>query len=257
MGTPLPSSNPPAPRPGAAAVVPPAAAPSPWRPLPPARTALNVAILLAPVALLALLAYLVMDLSSQMPPGVAPRHRAEAVCFSLAEPDPATQLVFAPPMRVEPSAALLTGRFAPGTPAGIALRQVMGLDESMVIDESQRAVGDYTVSVVWLSLQPGAAAGTLRRAPVEGSVNATDAGHWLVLTWMEGSDLAVCNFHFADDPGAPGVPHEWSPIERRWGERLVDRVLVADNFRAGSLPHVTLRATRGGATMPVFGPESR
>ena len=243
MGAPVPHSD----RPGFGplTLVPPPAAHTD-RPLPAARPGLRAAIILAPFALLIVIAYLVVDLWSQMPPIVQPRHRAEAVCFSLARPDPVTRAPFAPPMRIEPSAALVPGRFAPGTRAGVALRQQMRLDESMVLDESERSVGDYAVSVLWLSLPRGAGG-----APGEASTAATDAGHWLVLAWMEGSDLAVCNFRFTGDAEHP--TREWSPVERAWGERLLARTLIAENFREGSLPRTGLRMTRG-TVMPAFGP---
>jgi len=160
------------------------------------------------------------------------------VCFALAGPDPTTGARFTPPMRIEPSAALLRNRLTPGTAAAVALRQAMRLDESMVMEESQRTVGDYDVSVLWLDLPPQ---------------GATAGRHWLVLTWSEGADLAVCNFRFASAPGEP-VSHQVTPLERRWGDRLLARVLRAQNFRAASLPQVALRVPRGSETMPVFGP---
>src|SRR6266581_2719616 len=58
----------------------------PWHPAHRARPALRVMVALVPVALLIAIAYLTADLWSQMPPGVAPRHRAEAVCFTLERP---------------------------------------------------------------------------------------------------------------------------------------------------------------------------
>ena len=119
----------------------------------------------------------------------------------------------------------------------------------MVIGESRHPVGDYVVSVLWLDLPSGLSASSVS------SSGTNSAGHWLVLAWMEGADLAVCNFHFvAPADGAPGS-RGLSPDEVRWGSRLLDRALVADNFRAGSLPRIRLRA-RGSSTMPVFGPAS-
>ena len=206
------------------------------------RPALRVAMVLVPVVLLVVIAYMAADLWSQMPPELAPRHRAEAVCFALAQPDLDTHESFKPPMRIEPSAALVQGRFALGTPAAMALRQVMQLDESMVLEESQRMVDDYVVSVLWLDL------------PHDRSGNAAGGDHWLVLAWMEGADLAVCNFRFAgDETGSRQLSFD----EQQWGVRLVNRVLVPENFRAGSLPHVGLRATHGHATLPAFGPVAR
>ena len=214
------------------------------------RPALLAMVALVPVSLLIVIGYFTMDLWSAIPGSVAPRHRAEAVCFALARADVDMRQTFAPPMRIEPSAALIQGRFAPGTETGLALRQVMRLDESMVIGESRHPVGDYVVSVLWLNLPPGAST-----SPVS-STGTSGAGHWLVLAWMEGADLAVCNFHFvgAADEGSPGS-RGLSPDEVRWGSRLLDRALVPENFRAGSLPRIRLRA-RGSSTMPVFGPAS-
>src|SRR5262245_44546544 len=63
---------------------------------------------LAPVLCLAALGWAVADAWWRRTPAVAPRHRAEALCFALA----ATPR-FAPPMTVEPSAALVRGRFSP------------------------------------------------------------------------------------------------------------------------------------------------
>jgi len=212
------------------------------------RPALMVMVALVPVTLMIVIGYLAMDLWSQVPASIAPRHRAEAVCFTLARVDPDVRQMFDPPMRIEPSAALIQGRFAPGTEAGLALRQVMRLDESMVIGESRHPVGDYVVSVLWLDLPSGAASSV-------SSSGTNSAGHWLVLAWMEGADLAVCNFHFVSPADGTPASRGLSPDEVRWGSRLLDRALVAENFRAGSLPRIRLRA-RGSSTMPVFGPAS-
>jgi hypothetical protein len=202
-----------------------------------ARPALRWMIVLTPIVLLAGIAYMAYDMWSQIPPDVAPRHRAEALCFALAMPDPITHERFNPPMRIAPSAALVQGRFAEGTAAPIALREVMQLDESMVMSETKRTVGDYEVSVLWL------------RLPADPGGEGTGR-HWLVLAWMEGADLAVCNFRFA------GTGHELTPDEQLWGDRLTARLLVPEYFVTGSLPHVRLHAMRD-ATMPVLGPASR
>lgn len=204
------------------------------------RPLLRWMIVLAPVALVAALGYLAFDLWSILPPEIVPRHRAEALCFALVAPDPFTHRSFAPPMRIEPSAALVQGRFAPGTPAPLALREVMQIDESMVMRESKHTVGDYVVSTLWLRLPSG-----------PGGLTASAAGgrHWLVIAWMEGADLSVCNFRFSSSG------HQLTPDERLWGGRLLARILVPENFQAGSLPRARLRATHG-ATMPVFGPAS-
>jgi len=125
------------------------------------------------------------------------------------------------------------GRFNPGTPPGIALRQVMQLDDRMVLSERVERIGDYEVETAWLRL-PG-----------------TETRHrWLVVSWMEGSDLAVCSFRFV------GHGDDLTPEERQWGSRLLARVLVPNNFRAAALPGFRVPAKSEGA-MPVFGPRGR
>jgi hypothetical protein len=157
---------------------------------------------------------------------IAPADRPEALCFALAAPP-----VFAPPMRVEPSGAMVRGRFVPGTPIQLALRSSMKFTDDMVISERVRRVGDFEVASVWLHL------------PGEGQ------DHWLIVGWMEGPDLAVCNFRFASD--SP----ELTPNETAWGNRLLARILRPQYFRADTLPQVRLRATHGRA-LPTFGPKA-
>ncbi len=159
------------------------------------------------------------------PPLLTPRHRAEALCFTLAQ-----QPVFSPPLRVEPQAALIGG-FTPLTPPAIALRLAMHFTDDMVIRERSLTVGDYKVAILWLGLPP-----------------ASGGRHWLTLGWMEGSDLAVCSFRF------PGEEPELTADEITWGDRLVTRLLVPENFRADALPAVRLRATRDGR-LPMLGPQ--
>ena len=153
-------------------------------------------------------------------PTLAPRDRPEALCFVLARER------YAPPLAVEPGSAMVRGRFSAQTPAGVAVRQAMGFTDDMVLGEESRAVGDYAVSVLWLRL-PG------------------DAGHWLVLAWMEDTDLAVASFHFrSDEP-------DLSRDERVWGERLLVLTLTPENFRATGLPAVHMRR----ASPLRFGPK--
>ena len=161
-------------------------------------------------------------------PSLAPRHRAEALCFALASPP-----AYAPPMTVEPSAAVVRGRFTTSTPPSIALRAAMQLDERMVVSERTERIGDYDVATGWLRL-PGS--GTSQR--------------WLVVGWMEGADLAVCTFRFR------GETDELTPAEQQWGGQLLKRILVPENFRAGALPPFRLRGSRDG-TLPVFGPKPK
>ncbi len=182
----------------------------------------------AAVLCLAALVWVVGSVWSRNGPSLAPRHRAEALCFALASPPP-----YAPPMRVEPSAALVRGRFTPTMPPSMALRAAMQFDDRMVLTQRTERVGDYDVATAWLRL-PG-----------------TETSHrWLVVGWMEGTDLAVCSFRFVGDTD------ELTPAERQWGNRLLARILVPQNFRAGVLPSFRLRGSRDGA-LPVFGPKPK
>jgi hypothetical protein len=156
---------------------------------------------------------------------VSPRHRAEALCFVLARLP-----AFSPPMTVEPSAALIRGRFGVHTPAILAMQEVMHVGPGDMLRHWAQHLGDYDVETLWL------------RIP-----DRTGDRHWLVVGWMEGSDLALCNFRFA------GTGPDLSAGEVRWGDALLDRILVPGNFRAGSLPGVRLRPTARG-TLPALGP---
>ena len=155
---------------------------------------------------------------------IAPADRPEALCYALAAPP-----TFAPPMRVEPSGAMVRGRFGPGVPIQLALRATMRFSDEMVMSERVRRVGDFEVTSVWLHL-PG------------------QGGHWLIVAWMEGGDVAVCNFRFESD--SP----ELTPEETAWGSRLLERILTPENFRAGTLPTVRLHAR--GRALPIFGPKA-
>jgi len=180
----------------------------------------------APLLLLPALGLVALVLWSHRPPLVAPRHRAEALCFALAQPP-----AFDPPMRVEPSAALVRGRFTHSTPAALAVQEVMHFSDPMVVNQWKRRVGDYDVCAMWL------------RIPEAGGVR-----FWMILAWMEGdTDLAVCSFRFAGD--AP----ELTEAQIRWGQMLLRRVLVPRNFDAARLPDVKLRVPPGGG-MPSYGP---
>ena len=181
--------------------------------------------LAAPVLCLAALAWAVADAWQRRVPAVAPQHRAEALCFLLA-----SRPRFAPPMTIEPSAALVRGRFFPSTPPIMALREIMHFDDRMVLAEQAQRIGDYDVSTVWLQMPD---AGTTRRV--------------LVVAWMEGTDLAVCNFRFTADG------EELTPDEKLWGTRLLARVLLPGNFERGTLPAVRLRWSRDGR-LPNLGP---
>jgi len=189
---------------------------------------MRTALAVAPFAFGLLVVVMAIELWVHRTPSLAPRHRAEALCFALAQPPR-----FTPPMGVDPGAAMVRGRFVPGTPPAMALRMAMHFDDPQVVEESMRRIGDYDVAVVWL------------RVPEAGATR-----HWLVLGWMEGADLAVCSFHFA------GSDFDLSDDQRLWGERLLSRVLQPDNFELGSLPTVRLRAGKG-ATLPRFGPPTQ
>jgi hypothetical protein len=198
------------------------------RPIPAARLAAAVARLGArlarawPLLPLGAVAALLWAIWSAATPVLTPRHRPEALWFALA------QSGFAPPMTVEPSAAMVRGRFNRRTPAHLAVREAMGFAEDMVIEERARRVGDFDVAVLWL------------RIP-------RSRGHWLVTAWMEDEDLAVASFRF------DGTETDLSPDEVLWGNRLMRRVLVEEHFRAGAVPAIRLRL-RGGAPPPAFGP---
>lgn len=157
---------------------------------------------------------------------LSPRHRPEALCYALATPPE-----FTPPMRVEPSAAMVPGRFPVGTPPALALRQTMRLSDDMVLSEQSRTVGDFRVASLWL------------RLPGEG-----EGQHWLIVAWMEGADLAVCNFRFS------GRTDDLSAEEIAWGDRLLGRILEPEYFQSGTVPSVVLRARHDGA-LPTFGPK--
>ena len=189
------------------------------------RPAIQAALAVAPFAFGLLLLVLAIEIWWHRTPTLEPRHRAEALCFALAQSPR-----FTPPMPVDPSAALVKGRFPLGTPAGMALRMAMHFDDPQVVEETTRHVGDYDVSVLWL------------RVPDQGETR-----YWLVTGWMEGGDLAVCSFRFLNGDS------ELTDDTRLWGRRLLQRVLVPEFFQAGTLPHVRLRAEPGEA-MPHFGP---
>jgi len=190
--------------------------------------AMRVALAAAPFAFGLLIVLLAIELWTHRTPALEPRHRAEALCFALAQPPR-----FTPPMGVEPSAALVQNRFPLGTPPAMALRMAMRFDDPQVAEESTRRVGDFDVTVVWL------------RVPESGATR-----HWLVVGWMEGADLAVCSFRFA------GSDFELSDEHRLWGERLLERILKPDYFVLGSVPSVRLRAGKG-ETLPRFGPRTQ
>jgi hypothetical protein len=188
------------------------------------RVASRLLGVVVPALCLAALAWALTDAWSRRVPTFAPRHRAEALCFALASPPR-----FAPPMTIEPGAALVRGRFNEGTPPALALRDVMHYDDPMTISERTRRVGSYDVATVWLRM-PG------------------PSRHLLVVGWMEGSDLDVCSFRFA------GEADDLTPEETLWGTRLLARILVPQNFQPGTLPAVRLR---GGGELPRFGPTPR
>jgi hypothetical protein len=157
-------------------------------------------------------------------PLVVPRHRAEAVCFVLAQPP-----VFDPPMVVECNAAMVQGHFPARTTVAIALQSQMNFTDEMIVQQSHQAVGDFDVTAMWL------------RLPAPGG-----STHWLVLGWIEGSDLAVCSFRFGGR--GPVIDEQ----ERFWGQWLMQRVLREENFRAGVLPDVRARIEHD--RLPRFGP---
>jgi hypothetical protein len=182
---------------------------------------------LLPALFIAALASAVADAWSRRPVDLEPRHRPEALCFALAEPPP-----FAPPMRVEPSVAVARERFPASTPPAVALQQVMRFSDDMVLRARTQRVGDFEVADLWLRIMD-------RQGPE----------YWLIVCWMNGEDLEVCNFRF--EGGGPVL----SDAQREWGSRLLLRVLKRSYFEDGRLPASTWRV-RDGALMPVFGPEA-
>ena len=182
--------------------------------------------LVTPVAAALALAYGGLSLWTQRAPVLTARHRAEALCFALAQ-----RPTFAPPMAIESGSALVRGRFSERTPVSLALRETMHFSDDMVMREHAARVGDFDVSELWL------------RLPV-----ARGGGHWLVVAWMEGSNLAIDTFRFTSDET------DLTRDEIAWGSRLLARVLVPENFRAATLPVVRLRIAPG-ATPLTFGPK--
>jgi hypothetical protein len=190
-----------------------------------ARRVLGWVAALIPALFLAALASALADAWSRRPVELEPRHRAEALCFALARPPR-----FAPPMRVEPSAAVVRQGFPESTPPAIALQRVMRFSDDMVLSAGTRAVGDYEVAHLWLRI-----------------AGASGPEYWLIVCWMEGVELEVCNFRFE------GTGAVLSEAQREWGAALLERLLVESNFEYRALPRVRLRV-EGGRTMPVFGP---
>lgn len=183
-----------------------------------------LAILPVPLALF-VFGVVTMQLWSMSAGQIAPRHRAEALCFVLERPP-----AFAPPMTVEPSAAVLRGRFARGTPPLPAMQEAMQFGAANTLRQWVQRLGDYDVEVLWLRLP-----------------DRDGDRHWLVVGWMEGADLALCNFRF------PGTGAELSVDEIRWGDELLDRILRPQYFRAGSLPPVRIHPPARGV-LPPLGP---
>ena len=175
---------------------------------------------LAVVVGLALLAGLLWFVWTVRGPVITARHRPEALCFMLA------QSHFAPIMEVEPAAAVVRGRFSDHTPVGLAVRDAMHFTDDMVMQEALQRVGDYEVAWLWLRIPGG-------------------RGHWLVLAWMEASDLEMASFRFDSDET------DLTPDEVLWGNRLKRELLVTRNFRAGEVPLVRLR----GEPPRSFGPK--
>lgn len=191
------------------------------------RTVFGWMAALLPALFLVALAYAIGDAWSRRPVVLEPRHRPEALCFALAQ-----RPAFAPPMRVEPSAAVVRRAFAAGIAPALALQQVMQFSDPMVLAAAERRTGDYDVASLWLKIAD-------RGAPE----------YWLIVCWMNDGDLEVCNFRFAGD--GPVL----TDAQREWGERLLERLLRDANFRRDAMPRATFQV-RDGRTMPVFGPEA-
>lgn len=195
------------------------------QPVPPVLTWLWVGALVVAIGGAAALAWLVF---ARRGPLTTPRHRAEAIAFALTQPP-----AFTPPMSVESTAARVEGHYPANTTVAIALQSAMGFTDEMVAEQSHQRVGDFDVTSMWLRLP-----------------EAGGSAHWLVLGWIEDSDLMVCSFRFGGR--GPVIGEE----KRFWGEWLMQRVLREPNFQAGSLPEVPVRLEKG-RTMPRFGPPER
>jgi hypothetical protein len=180
---------------------------------------------LVPAAFLVVLVSALASTWSRRPLDIEPRHRPEALCFALAAPPP-----FAPPMHIEPSAAVVRQSFPESTPPAVALQKVMRFSDDMVLRARTQRVGDFDVADLWLRI-----------------AGSHGPEYWLIVCWMNGADLEVCNFRFEGD--GPVL----TQAQREWGSRLLLRVLVAANFERDALPRARLRV-EGGRTMPVFGP---
>ena len=179
------------------------------------------------VALLVAVGSVLRHAWPEPPAELVARHRPEALCFALASPP-----VFDPPMRIEPSVAVVHSRLPFNTPPAIALQQLMGFPDEMVLSRSTSHVGDFDVAVLWLRM-------------------AGDIGpeYWLIACWMNDDDLEVCNFRFSGD--GP----ELTDLQRQWGAQLLGRLLTPAHFRAAGWPDVRWQP-RDGRTMPVYGPKT-
>src|SRR5258706_2262886 len=131
-----------------------------------------------------------------------PLDRAETVCRAIAR-SPHDSLAAGIESEVEFRRGNVDAQARPVP----ALEQALGLDESRVLRRWTQRVGDYDVAAMWVRL-PG------------------DDRHALAVGWLEGSGLAVCRFRF------PGHGASLSADEIERGDGLLDRVLVARNFRA-------------------------
>jgi hypothetical protein len=165
-----------------------------------------------PLLALALAGAAVWQIWNARVPVITPRHRAEALCFALA------QARFAPPMEVEPGAAVVRGRFSEQTPVAVAIREAMQFTDDMVVREKPYRIGDFDVLTLWLRV-PGT------------------RGHLLVLSWMEGVDLEIASFRFAGDET------DLTPAEAEWGDRVLAQLLSTRWFHAGEIPIVRLHGT--------------
>jgi hypothetical protein len=131
-----------------------------------------------------------------------PLDRAETVCRAIAR-SPHDSLAAG----IESDVEFQRERpAAPGAPI-VALTRALGLDESRILRRWAQQVGDYDVAAMWVRL-PG------------------DERHALVVGWIEGGGVASCRFRF------PGRGASLSPDEIERGDDLLDRVLVARNFRS-------------------------